>query len=140
MEGSWIDLYTDTGVQRVPVRVKGLNFGQKTDAWIIPKTGDPAPHAVVAPVDEEIGRTEQPIASPEAPEAAATPRSEETQGMRLDREARDLAAAWQSSRQLGQPLGEEDVRSRLKALDAPVWSTMAHMWPRLVHAEARREL
>ena len=30
----------------------------------------------------------------------------ETQGMRLEREARDLAAAWQSSRQLGQPLGE----------------------------------
>ena len=69
--------------------------------------------------------------------------------MRLEGEARDIAAAWQSSRQLGQPLGEgglssgsnfEDMRNRLKALGAPVWSTKAQMWPRLVRAEARREL
>ena len=62
-KGSWIDLYTGTGVQRVPVRVKGKTFGlsiQETDAWIIPETSDPTPHAVVAPVDEEIGRAEQP--------------------------------------------------------------------------------
>ena len=61
-KGSWIDLHTDTGVQRVPVRVKGKTFGlsiQKTDAWIIPETSGPAPHAVAAPLDEEIGRAEQ---------------------------------------------------------------------------------
>ena len=87
------------------VRVKGNTFGlsiQKTDAWIIPETSDPAPHAVVAPVDEEI---EQPIPALAAPEAAA-PRPEETQGMWLEREARDLAVDWQRTRQLGQPLGE----------------------------------
>ena len=69
--------------------------------------------------------------------------------MRLGRDARDLAAAWQSSRQLGQPLGEggltsgsnvDDMRKRLKEMGAPVWGTKAHFSPRLVHAEARREL
>ena len=58
-KNSWIDLQTDAGVHRVPVRVKGKTFGlsiQKTDAWIIPETSDPAPQAEVAPVDEEIGR------------------------------------------------------------------------------------
>ena len=92
-----------------------------------------------------------PLAEPHSPtqEAEAAPRPEETQGMRLEREARDLAASWQSSRQFGQPLGEgalsrgsnvEDMRNRLRALGAPVWVTKAQMWPRLVHAEARREL
>ena len=60
----------------------------------------------MAPVDEEIGRAEQPIPAPAVPEAAAALRPEETHGMRLEREARDLAAAWQRTRQLGQPLGE----------------------------------
>ena len=130
----------------------GKTFGfsiQKSDAWIIPETSDPAPHAVVAPVDEEVGRAEQPIPPPAAPEAAAAPRAEETQGTRLEREACDLAAAWQSSRQLGQPFGEgglssgsnvEDMRNRLKALGAPMWCTKAQMWHRLVHTETRREL
>ena len=44
---------------------------------------------VVAPVDEEIDRAESRIAAPAAPEAAAAPGPEETQGMRLEREARD---------------------------------------------------
>ena len=55
----------------MPVRVKGKTFDisiQKTDAWIILETSDPAPHAVVAPVDEEIDRAEQPIPAPVAPE------------------------------------------------------------------------
>ena len=106
-------------------------------------------HVEVAPVDEEIGREEAPNAPQAAPEAPAAPRPEETQGIRLEREARDLAAAWQSSRQLGQPLGEgalssgsnvDDMRNWLKALGPPVWGTKAQMWLRLVHAEARREL
>ena len=100
-KSSWIDLQTDAGVQRVPVRVKGETFGlsiQKTDAWIIPETSDRAPHAVVAPAGEEIGRAEQPNRAPAAQEAAAAPRPEETQDMRFEREARDLAASWQSSR------------------------------------------
>ena len=151
-KGSWTDLHTDSGVQRVLVRVKGETFGlsiQKTDAWIIPEIHDATPPAEVAPADEEIGRGEAPNPPPAAPEAAAAPRPEETQGMRLEREARDLAAAWQSSRQLGQPLGEgglssgsnvEDMRNWLMTLGAPVWGTKAQMWPRLVHAEARREL
>ena len=135
----------------MPVRVKAKSFGlsKKTDDWIIPETSDPTPHAVVALVDDEIGRAEQPNPAPAAQEAEAAPMPEETQGMRLEREARDLAAAWQSSRQLGQPIGEgglssgsnvEDMRNWLKALGAPVWSTKTQMWPRLVHAEARREL
>ena len=60
-KNSWIDLQTDTGVQRVPVRVKGKTFDlsiQKSDAWIIPENSDPAPRAVVAPVEGEIGRAE----------------------------------------------------------------------------------
>ena len=32
------------------------------------------------------------------------------------------------------------MRNRLKTLGAPVWGTKAQMWPRLVHAEARREI
>ena len=101
---------------------------------------------MVAAGDEEIGRAEQPNPAPAAQEA---PGPEETQGMRLEREARDLAAAWQSSRQSEQLLSEgglssgnnvEDMRNRLKALGAPVWGTKAQMWPRLLHAEARREL
>ena len=60
-KNSRVDLQTDPGVQRVPVLVKGKTIGlsiQKTDAWIIPEANDRAPHAVVAPVDEEIGREE----------------------------------------------------------------------------------
>ena len=34
----------------------------------------------------------------------------------------------------------EDMRNQLRALGALVWGTKAQMWPRLVHAEARREL
>ena len=69
--------------------------------------------------------------------------------MRLERETRDIAASWQSSRQLRHPLGEgglssgsnvEDMRNRLRALGASVWGTKAQLWPRHVHAEARREL
>ena len=44
-KGSWVDLHTDSGVQRVPVRVKGKSFGlsiRKTDAWIIPENSDPS--------------------------------------------------------------------------------------------------
>ena len=118
-KGPWIDLHTDTGVQRVPVRVKNKTFGlsiQKTDAWIIPQASDPTP-----PADEDIGRAEAPNSPPQ--EAAAA----RGQGMRLEREARDLAAAWQSSRHLGQPLGEGrllsgsnvELRNMLKALGAP---------------------
>ena len=62
-KGFWIDLRTDSGLQRMPVRVKGKTCGltiRKTDAWIIPENSDPAPRAVVAPVEEEIGRAEQP--------------------------------------------------------------------------------
>ena len=73
-KGSWIDFHTDTGMQRVLVRLKGKTFGlsiQKTDAWIIPETSDSAPHAAVAPVGEEIGRSEAPKP---APAAAAAPR------------------------------------------------------------------
>ena len=140
-KNSWIDLQADTGVQRVPVRVKGKTFGlsiQKTDAWIIPETSDPAPHAVVAPVDDEIGRAEQPIPAPAAPEAAAAPRPEETQDMQFEREARDLAADWKRTRRLGRPLGEgglssgsnvEHMRNRLRALGASVWGTKAQMGP-----------
>ena len=108
-ENSCIDLQTGVGVQRVLVRVKAKTLGlsiQKTDAWVIPETSHPAPHAVVAPADEEIGRAAQPIPAPAAPEAAAAPGPDETQGMRLERETGDLAADWQRTRQLGQPLGE----------------------------------
>ena len=113
---SWIDLQTDTGVQRVPVQVKGKTFGlsiQKTDAWIIPETSDPAPAA---------------------PEAAAAPRPEETQDMRQTGRERD---SWDN------PSAREDSRvagNWLSALGAPLWGTKAQMFPRLVHAEARREL
>ena len=72
--GSWIDLHTDSGVQRLPVRVKGKTCGLtigKTDAWIIPENSDPAPRAVVAPVEEEIGRAEKPNNAPGAQEAEA---------------------------------------------------------------------
>ena len=61
------------------------------------ETDDATPHAEVAPVDEEIGGAEAPDPPPAAPEAAAAPRPEEAQGMRLELESRDLAAAWQSS-------------------------------------------
>ena len=101
-KGSWIDLHTDSGSQRVPVRVKGKTFGlsiPKTSGWIIPQADE-------APLDEEMGREAEPNLPPAAPEALAAPRAEQTQGMRLEREARDLAAAWQSSRQFGRPLGE----------------------------------
>ena len=49
-KGAWTDLHTDSGVQRVPVRVKGI---QKPNAWIIPETHGATPRAEVAPVDEE---------------------------------------------------------------------------------------
>ena len=142
----------DSEVQRVPVRVKGarpLASRSGRPAWIIPQNSGPTPRAVVAPVEEDICRAKQPNPAPAAQEAEAAPRPEETQGMRLERETRDLAASWQSSRQLGQPLGEgrlssgsnvEDMRNRLRAPGASVWGTKAQMWPRLVHAEARREL
>ena len=98
---SWIDLHTYTGMQRVLVPMKGKTFGfsiQKTNAWIIPETDDAAPDVEVAPVDEETGRGEAPNPPPAAPEAPAALRQEEIRGLRLEREAPDLAAAWQSSR------------------------------------------
>ena len=130
----------------MPVRVKGKTFGlsiQKTNAWIIPEAEDAVRHAEVAPVDEEDENEGE--LGPFPPVAPG----EETRGMRHEREARYLAAAWQSSRQLGQPLGEggltrgrnvDDMRQRLKALGAPVLGTKAQFWPRLVRTEARREL
>ena len=111
-KGSYTDLHTDSGVQRVPLRVKSKTFGLtiwKTDAW---KNSNPAPAAQ---------------------EAEAAPKPEETS----------------PRRQLGQPIGEgglssgsnvEDMRNLLRALGGPVWGTKARVWPRLVHAEARREL
>ena len=135
-KGSWIDLHTDSGVQRLPVRVKGKTFGlsiQKTNAWIITEAEDAVPQAEVARVDEEDEHEEEPDPLP-----PAAPGPEETQGMRLEREARDLAAAWQSTRQLGQPLGEGGLTSGSN-VDS-VWGTKAQLWPRLAHAEARREL
>ena len=90
-------------------------------------------------VDEEIGRAEAPNPPPAAPEAAAAPRPEETQGMRLEREALELGQP-RSDGGLSSGSNVEDMRNRLKALGAPVWGTKAQMWPRLVHAEARREL
>ena len=61
----------------------------------------------------------------------------------------ELAAAWQSTRRLGQPLGGgglasgsnvDDMRNRLKTLGALAWGTKAQLWPRVVHAVTRREL
>ena len=95
-------------------RVKGKTFGlspKKTSAGIIPEVDDAVPHAVVAPVEEEMGREEYP--------PLAAPRAEETQGVRLEREARDLAAAWQSSPQLGQPLCEGGLASGSNVDDMP---------------------
>ena len=53
------------------------------------ETDDPGPHEEVAPVEEEIGRGEAPNRPLAALEAAAAAKPEETQGMRLEREARD---------------------------------------------------
>ena len=42
-------------------RVRPLaSRSKRTGAWILSETSDPAPHAAVAPVDEEIGRAEAP--------------------------------------------------------------------------------
>ena len=71
-KGSRIDLHTDSGMQRVLVRVKGNTFGlsiQKTLAWIIPETDDAAPHVEVAPVEEEISMGEAPNPPSTAPQA-----------------------------------------------------------------------
>ena len=73
-------------MQRVPVRVEGQTLGVSEI--------DDADQAEVAPVDERIGREEEPNAPLAEPEAPAAPRAVETQGMRLQRKARDLAAAW----------------------------------------------
>ena len=67
------------------VRVKGKTFGlsiQKTNAWIIPETDDATPHAVVAPVDEEIGSAE----APKPPLASCS-------GTEARRDSRDAARA-----------------------------------------------
>ena len=82
---------------------------QKTDAWIIPENSDPAPR-VVAPVEE-------------AQEAEAAPRPEETQGMRLEREARDLCSnlADRSAKEDSRVAANvEDMRNQLRALGALV--------------------
>ena len=101
----------------------------------------------MAPVEDEIGTAEQSNSAPAAQEAEAAPRPEETQGMRLEQEARDLAATWQSSRHVGQPLGEDSSDSNVGRHAKPVegaWrtgvGTKAQMWLGLVHAEAKREL
>ena len=73
---SWIDLHTDSGVQCVLVRVKGKTFCltiHKTDAWITPENSDPAPSAVEAPAEEDIGRAEQPNPTPAAQDVNTTP-------------------------------------------------------------------
>ena len=63
------------------------------------------------------GRGEQPIPAPAAPEAEAAPRSEETQGMRLEREARDLAADLQRTRQLRTTRRDSRVVAILKTCE-----------------------
>ena len=54
--------------------------------------------------------------------------------MRPEREARDLA----EYETVGTTARRKED-SRVAALGAPVWGTKSQMWPRLVHAEARRE-
>ena len=55
--------------------------------------------------------------------------------MRLEREARDLAAGGHAS-----DSNVDDMRNQLMTLGAPVWVTNSQLWLRLIHAEARREL
>ena len=78
-----------------------------------PETSGPAPHAMVALVDEEIDKKEQPIPAPAPPEAAAAPVPEETQAMRPSEKPVTL----QQTRQLGQPLGEGRLSSGSKVDD-----------------------
>ena len=131
-------------VQRVPVRVKGKNFGltiQKTDAWIIPENSDQAPRAVVAPVEEEISRTTQTKLRRDRghKRLKACDSSEKPVTLQQLGRARDSGDN-RSAREDSSDSNVEDMRNRLSALGAPVWGTKAQMWPRLVHAEARREL
>ena len=103
-KGSWIDLHTDSGVQRVVVRVKGETFASRSRKLMPGSSLRQVTQLHMQWWRRLMRRSAEP--APAAPEAEAAPRPEETQGMRLEQEARDLAAAWQSSRQLGQPLGE----------------------------------
>ena len=122
-KGSSIDLHTDSGEQRVPVRVKGRTFGftiQKTDAWIIPKNRDPVPRAVVAPVEEDIGRAVQPNPAPAAQEAEAAPRPEETQGTRLERKACGQGEL-RVPRAPDEPSAEERARHEVTHLPYQPW-------------------
>ena len=112
-KGSRIDLHTDSGVPRVLVRVKGKFSGfsiQKTNAWTIPETDDATPRAEVAAVAEEIGGGEAPNPPPAALAAAAAPRPEETQGMRLEREAVTLQQAGRARDRWDNHSAKEDSR------------------------------
>ena len=128
---SWINLPRDAGIQRVPVRVKGKTFGlsiQKIDVWIIPETRGPAPHAVVAPV---------------AAEQNNPCRLRQHRKLWRHRGQKRLRACGLSEKPatLQQPGRARDCWDNHSAReDSPVWGTKAQMWPRLVHAEARREL
>ena len=64
-QGTWIDLHTDSGLQRVLVRVKGT---LSASPFAKPAPGSSpkqtTPHAEVEPVDEEIGGKEDPNQPP----------------------------------------------------------------------------
>ena len=91
---------------------------------------------MVVAVDEEISRAEAPNPPQAAPEAAAAPRPEETQGMRLEREKpvtlQQLGRAcdsWDNHSAKEDSSGSNvgDMRNRLKTLGSQVWGTKAQM-------------
>ena len=121
--------------------MKRKTFGlsiKKTSTQIISDADDAAPQALLL-VDQEIDRGE--------PNLPPAPVAEETPGIGLESEARELAGAWQSSRQLRQPFGEgglstgsnvDDMRERRKTLGAHECHALASSRPRKSKAGTSR--
>ena len=104
---SWIDLLTDTGIQRVIVRVKGKTFGLDSEKPMLELSLRQMTQLHMQKWRREMKRSAEQKHRPASSSIGSCGGTETRRGSRNAARARSpWPCTWQSSCQLGQPLGE----------------------------------